>query len=272
MLFRSGWTGRLTPGSGAPDRNRGRARQARDEEHERDDEQDHEHERREAPRIGDVNAHAHLLALESASRVRCRQAHDDEVPSRFFDVAYEGRPTWDIGRPQGAVVRLAERGRIVGSVLDLGCGTGEHALYLAERGHEVLGIDLAPGAIDRARAKARERGLAVTFLVWDALRADELGRAFDTALDVGLFHSLAEGDRAPYARSLHGALAPGGRAFVLCWSDRNPWGFGPLRISRRELRETFAGPFEIRTIAEEALESLLPDAPVRAWLAHLVRA
>jgi SAM-dependent methyltransferase len=189
----------------------------------------------------------------------------------FFDVAYEGRPTWDIGRPQGAVVRLAEGGRVAGSVLDVGCGTGEHALYLAGRGHEVLGIDLAPRAIDRARAKARERGLPVTFLVWDALRAHELGRVFDTALDVGLFHSLPEGDRMPYARALHAALAPGGRAFVLCWSDRNPWGFGPRRISRRELRETFAGVFEIEAIVEEALESLLPDGPVRAWLADLRR-
>lgn len=108
--------------------------------------------------------------------------------------------------------------------------------------------------------------------MWDALRADELGRAFDTALDVGLFHSLADEDRARCARSLHGALAPGGRAFVLCWSDRNPWGFGPRRISRRELRETFAGPFASETIAEEVLESLLPDGPARAWLAHLVRA
>lgn len=192
--------------------------------------------------------------------------------SRFFDVAYEGRPTWDIGRPQSAIVRLAEEDRIVGSVLDLGCGTGEHALYLAERGHEVVGIDLAPRAVDRARAKARERGLPVTFLVWDALRADQLGRAFDTALDVGLFHSLAEEDRARYARSLRGALAPDGRAFVLCWSDRNPWGFGPRRISRSELRGAFAGPFEIEAIVEEALESLLEQGPAHAWLAHLVRA
>ena len=187
----------------------------------------------------------------------------------FFDVAYEGSPAWDIGRPQGAVIRLEEAGRIVGSVLDVGCGTGEHALYLAGRGHEVVGVDLSRRAIERAEAKARAREADATFLVWDALRVDELGRRFDTALDVGLFHTLADADRPVYARALLGALDPGGRAFVLCWSERNPWGAGPRRITQMELLGTFHRGWAVGSIVDEELESRSGDGPIHAWLATL---
>lgn len=190
--------------------------------------------------------------------------------SSFFDTAYEGCPPWDLGRPQPAVVELAPE--IVGSVLDLGCGTGEHALYLAERGHEVLGIDLAPRAIEIARAKARERNLEARFLVWDALRAHELGRAFDTALDVGLFHTLRDEERERYARSLRDALPPGGRAFILCWSERNPPGLGPRRVTRIELRSTFtAAGLRVEAIRPARLESRLEIGMAHAWLARLRR-
>src|SRR5258708_19641201 len=60
---------------------------------------------------------------------------------RGFDAAYTGLPPWDIGRPQQAYVELVQTGKIHGSVLDVGCGTGEHALYLAQHGHEAWGID-----------------------------------------------------------------------------------------------------------------------------------
>ena len=189
----------------------------------------------------------------------------------FFDVAYEGRPPWDLGRPQAAIVRLAEEGEIAGSVLDVGCGTGEHALYLAERGHEVLGIDLAPRAVELARAKARERGLDVPFLVWNALELDLLGRRCDTALDVGLFHTLTDEERPRYARSLLAALAPDGRAFILCWSERNPPGFGPRRVSRIELRTAFAEAFRVEAIRGAELETTLEGGPAHAWLARLTR-
>ena|SRR5579859_6297382 len=56
-----------------------------------------------------------------------------------FDATYAGLPPWDIGRPQQAYVELVQTGKIHGSVLDVGCGTGEHALYLVEHGHVVLG-------------------------------------------------------------------------------------------------------------------------------------
>src|SRR5512136_303460 len=113
----------------------------------------------------------------------------------FFDAAYQGTPPWDIGRPQKEFVGLVRNGEITGSVLDIGCGTGEHALFFAEEGHEVWGIDSAPRAIEKAQEKAGQRGLRVHFLVLDALQLSRLGRTFDTATDSGLFHTLSDNDR-----------------------------------------------------------------------------
>jgi len=189
--------------------------------------------------------------------------------SRFFEVAYEGRPTWDIGRPQRPVVRLAREGAIVGSVLDAGCGTGEHALFLAARGHEVLGIDVVPAAIARARAKARARRSAARFLVHDALRAAELGRTFDTVLDVGLFHSLDETGRAALPDAYRGVLPVGGRCVLLCWSERNPWGYGPRAVAREEIAAAFARGWRALRVEPSELESLAPGWRIHAWLAVL---
>jgi cyclopropane fatty-acyl-phospholipid synthase-like methyltransferase len=189
----------------------------------------------------------------------------------FFDAAYEGTPPWDIGRPQAALIRLADQGEIVGSVLDLGCGTGEGTLYLAERGHDVLGIDAAAAAIDRARAKARDRGIGAEFLVWDALRVGELGRSFGTAIDIGLFHTFQDEERPIFAASVHAALEPGGRYFLLCWSERNEWGYGPRRVTQKEIRDSFEAGWTLGSIEEEIFETNVPAWRVHAWLARIFR-
>jgi SAM-dependent methyltransferase len=200
--------------------------------------------------------------------------------TRAFDIAYEGTPTWDIGHPQGVVVRLQAAGLIQGDVLDVGCGTGEHALFRAGQGHRVVGIDSARRAVERARAKAAAApGSAaaprpsVRFLVHDALDLESLGDAFDTALDVGLFHVLQPEDRRRYARSLASVVRPDGRALVVAWSSRNPFGYGPERISRRMLRSSFlaADGWRVVGIEPEVLESRLPSGRVHAWCAELRR-
>jgi SAM-dependent methyltransferase len=91
-----------------------------------------------------------------------------DVPDRStFESAYAGQAPWDIGRPQRAFVTAADR--VSGSVLDAGCGIGEHALLFALRGHRATGIDFLEEPIQRARLKAARRGLDPTFLVKDAL-------------------------------------------------------------------------------------------------------
>src|SRR2546423_11092976 len=104
------------------------------------------------------------------------------APANSFESSYLGTPPWDIGRPQPAIVRLAESNQITGAVLDVGCGTGENILYLAERGLSAAGIDRAPTAISQARAQPKRRGPAVDFEVADSLHLSIPWRQFDTAI------------------------------------------------------------------------------------------
>jgi cyclopropane fatty-acyl-phospholipid synthase-like methyltransferase len=191
-------------------------------------------------------------------------------PMTWFDTAYEGTPTWDLPRPQAALVRLVHEGRIHGDVLDAGCGTGENALFLASRDHVVVGIDLAAVAVRRAEAKKRDRGVPAEFVVLDALRARELGRTFDTVLDVGLFHTLRDDERVPYAHAMAAVLRRGGRMVLLCWSERNAWGFGPRRITHMEIRGTFHEGWVVESIDDETYETSL-EVEIHAWLATLRR-
>ena len=64
-----------------------------------------------------------------------------------FQTAYEGKPSWDLGRPQKPFIEIADQ--ITGSVLDVGCGTGDNALFSAQRGQPVVGIDFVEFPISR---------------------------------------------------------------------------------------------------------------------------
>lgn len=94
-------------------------------------------------------------------------------------------------------------------VLDLGCGTGTHALTLARAGCQVVGVDFAWLAIRRARARARRAGLPVQFVLDDVTRLKRVSGLFDLALDIGCFHALGE-SKSRYLRRLDALLQPGG--------------------------------------------------------------
>jgi SAM-dependent methyltransferase len=191
-----------------------------------------------------------------------------------WDEAYaQGWAPWDIGRPQPAFVALADQGQIVAPALDSGCGTGENALMLAERDLEVLGIDISPTAIDRAKAKAAERGIAVEFMVGDVLELAKLGRRFATVVDCALFHTLDDTQRGQYVASLVEAMVDGGVVHLLCFSDRMPGTVGPRRITQGELRAAFAEGWQVERIDEALIEVKQDFSPWQppAWLARIVR-
>lgn len=189
----------------------------------------------------------------------------------FFEEAYRGSPPWEIGRAQPAFVALEESGEIAGDVLDVGCGTGENALFLASRGHEVWGVDSAPGAIEIARRKARDRGLSATFLVQDALHLQELGRTFETVIDSGLFHALADAERPRFVRGVAEVLRPGGTYFMLAFSELEPGGYGPRRITKEEIRAAFSDGWRINEIRAAAFAGRSRPEGSRAWLSSITR-
>jgi SAM-dependent methyltransferase len=188
-----------------------------------------------------------------------------------FDESYLSTPPWDIGRPQAAFGRLAEAGAFAGSVLDSGCGTGEHALLAASHGLATLGIDAAPRAIERARRKAAERGLGARFEVWDALDLPGLGVRFDTVLDCGLFHVFGDHERGAYVSSLRAVISPGGRYFMLCFSDRQPGDWGPRRVTGDEIRASFADGWRVESIEPAVLDITIDPDGAQAWLSVITR-
>ena len=187
----------------------------------------------------------------------------DNLPDRGF-------PSWDTGRPQPAIVRLVDAGLITGRVLDLGCGTGDNALFLTERGLSVTGVDSAPSALRAARTKARARGISVSFAMLDVLELARLAERFDTAIDSGLLHVFSDEDRQRLIAGLHAVLVPGALYHLLCFSEHATLP-GPRRLTQAEIRATFERGWEVEAI-EAACFDIRGDTPGGdAWLARMRR-
>lgn len=187
-----------------------------------------------------------------------------------FESLYAGQPRWEIGRPQTAFINVADR--ITGAILDSGCGTGENAFFFASRGNTVTGIDFLAEPIAIAQRKSQERGQPVTFLVMDALTLTNWTERYDNVIDSGLFHVFGDADRSRYVEGLATVLNPGGRFFLLCFSDEEPGTQGPRRVSRIELEAAFAegwvvesiepSQYEVRPVSRD--ENVI-DAGPKAW-------
>lgn len=191
-----------------------------------------------------------------------------------WDASYRnGRAPWDIGRPQPAIQRLTEEGAFTGAILDAGCGTGENALHVASLGLRVVGVDVAETALSIAREKAASRGIAADFVIADALRLDRLGRAFETVLDCGLFHTFDGDERAGYVASLASVTSRGAKLYVLCFSDIGPGTCGPHPISQEELRAAFerGTGWSIASISSSRIQTTFNAQGIPAWLTKIER-
>ena len=184
----------------------------------------------------------------------------------------KGIPHWDIGRAQDDIVRLAERGGFKGHVLEVAAGTGDNCVYLASTGLDALGIDRDPANIERARAKAAERGSKAVFQVGDALDLGKLKKKFETVLDCGFFHTLSDEQRPKYLKSLEKAVKNKGMLHVLCYSDAEPGDDGPRRIGEREIIELLnMKGWMVEEVAEARFETNVHPDGARAWLASFQR-
>ena len=189
-----------------------------------------------------------------------------------FENLYERRPTWEIDRPQPAIADLVKRGCFGPRVLDMGCGTGEHALLLAAAGHEVWGLDVSPTALGMAWGKARAAGIALASLHLcrgDALALPWKDLRVDTVLDSMLFHSLTNEQMGVYQEQLARVLV-GGTLFLLCYSEHEPGDDGPRRVQLREIEEQFTLPtWHVGSVEEVEIHTNRRRSLARGYLATI---
>ena len=207
-----------------------------------------------------------------------RPTSHERLAGRPWDASYRDGPApWDIGRPQPAIARLASNGKFAGAVLDVGCGTGEHALHIASLGLSVLGVDVAETALAIARKKATDRGFAqergkVEFASADARHLERLGRTFQTVLDCGLFHTFEGDERPEYVASLASVTAHGGTLHVLCFSDEGPE-TGPHPVSQEEIRTAFnpGSGWNVIAIEPDRIQTRFHRDGAPAWFVTIKR-
>ncbi|OBI79995.1 class I SAM-dependent methyltransferase [Mycobacterium sp. 1245805.9] len=181
---------------------------------------------------------------------------------------FEGPPPWNIGEPQPELAALIAAGKFRSDVLDAGCGFAELSLALAARGHNVVGIDLAPTAIAAATKAAAERGLTTASFVQADITSftgypPGSEERFSTIADSTLFHSLPVEERDGYLRSIHRAAAPGAGYFVLVFAKGAlPVDFEPKpnEVDEDELRAAVSKYWEIDEIRPAYIHANIPPA------------
>lgn len=158
-----------------------------------------------------------------------------------------GRPIWDSDRPATELKRVVAEARIAPcTVLELGCGTGANAVWLARQGFTVTAIDLSETAIAQAEERAAQAGVPVRFLVGDLRKDPKLDGPFDFFVDCGCFGAVQLADVPGYLRALEHLTRPGSLGLVLTGSDREPSDEeGPPEMSEETLHRDFRPLFDI---------------------------
>jgi len=158
---------------------------------------------------------------------------------------------WELGRPRKVLVELVEKGLIKkGRVLDICCGAGTNAIYLAKKGFQVTGIDISPKAIEIAKEKARQANAKTQFRVQNFLNLPFKDEEFDFVFDMGCFHHVKVKDRGIFINGVHRVLKKGGSYFIFCFSDRN----GPAwnHFTKEQIIQLFSNLFKIKNIEQVA--------------------
>ena len=169
-----------------------------------------------------------------------------------WDEHYEqGHTPWDTGRPSPELQRvLGELKLAPCKALELGCGTGSNAVWLAQQGFEVTGLDLSERAINAARKRAQDAGVNVNFMVADVLQPPRFDQRFCFFFDRGCYHAVRREDPLAYGAALRPLLEPGAIGLVLAGNANEPRDPGPPVVTEQEMRDELGRFFEIRELRE----------------------
>ena len=186
-----------------------------------------------------------------------------------FEIKYKkGNLPWNIERPDYNLVNTVEGEPIpVGTVLDVGCGTGDNALWLAKNGFKVTGIDYSRTAIEMATSKSSEARVGVNFLTLDILKDKIPGGPFSFVFDRGCFHSFdTKAERKIYSKNVSSLLMPGGLWLSLIGNfDDGRLDVGPPKRSAEEIAAGVEPYFEIQYLKAGRFDSN-DSIPSKIWI------
>ncbi len=174
-----------------------------------------------------------------------------------WDAVYrrDRRAPWDTGRPSNELARAIASGIVQpGRAVELGCGTGTNAIYLAQQGFEVTAIDIAPTALKLAEKKADEANVAVHWVQADVLNPPEM-KPFDFVFDRGCYHGVRRQNAAGYVEALSRLSHPGTKVLIVAGNANESRSGGPPRVGEEEIRHDFAEGFEILSLRETRFDT-----------------
>jgi methyl halide transferase len=168
----------------------------------------------------------------------------------------EGNTPWDSGLASKELQRaLSEHSIAPGRALELGCGTGTNAVFLAQQGFDVTAVDCSSLALEQAREKAVDAGVRVNWIEADVQNFGAGLQPFEFVFDRGCYHCCRRVDLLGYLQTLENVTAPGTRYLSLCGNaNEQTEGQGPPRVTEQEIRDELGGLFAIDPIREFRFE------------------
>ena len=166
-----------------------------------------------------------------------------------WNEVYEGNPLdelpWHQEEPPEYLIELVEKKVVEGPVLDICCGAGTNSVFLAQKGFEVHGIDIAAKAVEMANQKARKGKVSCSFIAGDAIHLPYLDGRFSFIFDRGCFHHIPVGLRERFVEGVARVLKKGGRYQLNCFSDKDPYFNG---LSKGDIKKYFSKHFDIESM------------------------
>lgn len=187
---------------------------------------------------------------------------------RFNEHYKQGTAPWDIGKPDFNLIQTVTTTPIPPcKALDIGCGTGDNAIWLAQQKFTAMGVDASEIAIEKARGKAAKANASCTFDVLNILRGDAKGAPFGFVFDRGCFHTVDSAEeRVRFAEQVRHHLGEDGLWLSLMGNADDPRaGEGPPKRSVREISAAVEPYFEILSLVTSHFEANLPFV-ARNWV------
>jgi SAM-dependent methyltransferase len=186
-------------------------------------------------------------------------------PLEFFSSVYSSIPPWEIGAPQPAMAALLKAYPPTSPILDLGCGSGDLTIYLAQQGYDALGIDFVESAIDNARAKIgslpADAAGRLRFEVANALKPSLLRKKFGAVVDSGFYHLFSAVQCQQLIDEVASVLLPHGHYYLHEFAVEFPVPNVPRQVTAEEIQGFFTQDNGWRIVDLQSVEFLTRIGP-----------